>query len=864
MNTLCGVEEQLRLFTEAVQDHAFFLLDADGRVASWDRGGERLLGYRADEIVGQPAARLFAPEDVRDGLPDRERAAAAAAGRTEGERWHLRADGRRLWCRAVTTSLRGADGKPCAFGMVLRDLSERRRWEEEVGERERVAAFDTEVGLALTGGAGLRETLQRCSEAMIRHLGGALARVWTVADDPGLLELQASAGLDTHPNGGPARIPVGRGRVGLVARDRRPYLTNAVAGDPHVAEPDWARREGLVGFAGCPLVVGDRLVGVMALFARQALSNAVVKVMASVASGLALAVERRRAEDRLRDETRITETLNRIGGILAAELDLPRLVQLVTDEATRLTGAQFGAFFFNAVNEQGEAYTLCSLSGAPREAFAGFPTPRNTALFGPTFRGEGAVRLDDVTKDPRYGHNPPYHGMPPGHLPVRSYLAVPVVARSGEVLGGLFFGHTVPGAFAERDERLVTAVAAQAAIAIDNARLYQEARTAGEQLRQRNEELGAAARRKDEFLSMLAHELRNPLAPIRTGLHVMKLAAGDRQAIEKARGMMERQIGNLTQIVDDLLEVSRLTRGKIGLRLERLDLGRLARLAADDLQPAFDSAGLGVALEVPDVPVWVKGDATRLTQVLDNLLENALKFTPRGGRVTVGVRTEAEPRRAVLSVRDTGAGIDPDLLPRLFDVFSQADRSLDRSKGGLGLGLTLVKGLVELHGGEVAAASAGPGRGAEFVVRLPLQEEPAALSQMPAAPRRASRRLRILVVEDNRDAAESLRMLLHLFGHDVVVAHSGPAGVETAREWHPDVVLCDIGLPGMDGYGVVGELRRNPDTARARVIAVTGYGADEDRRRSRAAGFDQHLTKPVDPDTLQEVVAGPDKAPPAN
>jgi PAS domain S-box-containing protein len=369
----------------------------------------------------------------------------------------------------------------------------------------------------------------------------------------------------------------------------------------------------------------------------------------------------------------------------------------------------------------------------------------------------------------------------------------------------------------------------------------------------------AAARRKDEFLAMLAHELRNPLAPISNGLHVLRLPASEPQLRERALDTMERQIRNLTRIVDDLLEVSRLTRGRVDLQVERLDLGRLAREAVEDRRAVFDRAGLAVEVRVPEVPAWVAGDVTRLTQVLDNLLDNAVKFTPPGGRVVVRVGREEPVGRAVLAVRDTGAGIDPELLPRLFDVFSQADRSLDRARGGLGLGLALVKGLVELHGGEVRAASAGRGQGAEFSVLVPACPEPAAVTRLPAAPPRARKRLRILVVEDNRDSAETLRMLLEMFGHEVSVAFSGPDGVKEAKRLHPEVVLCDIGLPGLDGYGVAGELRRDPETAGARVIAVTGYGAEEDRRRSQEAGFDMHLTKPLDPETLKEVLSEDDE-----
>jgi CheY-like chemotaxis protein len=318
---------------------------------------------------------------------------------------------------------------------------------------------------------------------------------------------------------------------------------------------------------------------------------------------------------------------------------------------------------------------------------------------------------------------------------------------------------------------------------------------------------------------------------------------------------MERQVAHMSRIVDDLLDVSRITRGKIQLRPERVDLARLVRHAVEDDHAAFEGAGLGTRADLPEVPVWVQGDPTRLTQVVGNLLQNAVKFTPRGGTVSVRLSADAGRKQAVLAVRDSGIGIDPDLLPRLFEPFAQADRSLDRSKGGLGLGLALVKGLAELHGGEAHAASGGPGQGAEFVVRLPMQPEPAALTGVPEAPTQAGKRLRVLVVEDNRDAADMLRLLLEINGYDAAVAYSGPGGVEAAKSWRPDVVLCDIGLPGLDGYGVVRELRQDPATAHARVIAVTGYGSDEDRRKSGEAGFDAHLVKPADPARLQELLA---------
>jgi signal transduction histidine kinase len=367
-------------------------------------------------------------------------------------------------------------------------------------------------------------------------------------------------------------------------------------------------------------------------------------------------------------------------------------------------------------------------------------------------------------------------------------------------------------------------------------------------------QLEESNRHKDELLALLAHELRNPLAPIRNGLQIIKAAKNDIEKIDEVRAMMDRRVGHLTRIVDHLIDVSKMTRRKITLNKQRLDLARLVREASEDEQSLFEQANLALHIIVPETPIWVLGDETRLMQVLQNLLRNAMKFTDGGGKVFVEVR--AEDQEVVLVVSDTGVGIEPDLLPHLFEIFSQGDRTLERSKGGLGMGLALVHGLVDLHGGSVRAISAGPGKGSEFAIRFPLEPEPAALSEMRKPQRREGngKRLRILVVEDNKDSADSLRMLLEVYGYEVSVAYTGPAGVKTAEEWTPDVVICDIGLPGLDGYGVASRLRRNPAMTEVPIIAVTGYGQEDDRRRSREAGFNHHLVKPVDPETLQSLL----------
>ncbi|WP_170319921.1 ATP-binding protein [Polyangium spumosum] len=369
------------------------------------------------------------------------------------------------------------------------------------------------------------------------------------------------------------------------------------------------------------------------------------------------------------------------------------------------------------------------------------------------------------------------------------------------------------------------------------------------------EALREADRRKDEFLAMLSHELRNPLAPVRNSLYVLGRAAPGSEQARRAERVIERQIVHMTRLIDDLLDVTRISRGKIELQHGPLDLCELVRRAAEDHRSVFEQNGVTLSVKRAERPVWVNGDATRLAQVVGNLLHNAAKFTDRGGRVRVSVSLDG-PERASLCVSDTGMGIAKEMLPKLFDPFTQADRTIARSRGGLGLGLSLVRGLVELHGGEVRAESDGPGKGSCFTITLPARE-PAAARGASSVEREEHRCGRILVIEDNHDAASSLAEALAVGRRNVqvVVAHSGPEGIEMARSFDPEVILCDLGLPGMNGYEVARVLRADPAHRRKVLIALTGYASPEDRRLSRAAGFDRHLAKPLDVKMLERLLA---------
>lgn len=371
--------------------------------------------------------------------------------------------------------------------------------------------------------------------------------------------------------------------------------------------------------------------------------------------------------------------------------------------------------------------------------------------------------------------------------------------------------------------------------------------------REAEEALREADRRKDEFIAMLAHELRNPLAPVKNAVFLMKKVGLSDPKLEKARAVIDRQVTHMARLIDDLLDVSRIARGRVELRKRRQDLAQIAAQTAEDYRAEMESAGIRLAVQVPDTPLWVNGDGTRLAQSIGNVLHNARKFTGAPGEVEVRAGAD-EQGFAVVSVRDTGIGMEPELISRLFTPFVQAHQGLSRSEGGLGLGLALVKQLIELHGGSLEVSSAGLGQGSCFTLRVPLAE-PGHLGLVPPAAIDDDGKLNILIIEDNPDTAESLAELLSLDGHHVSVAFDGRGGVELAQRERPDVVISDIGLPGeLDGFGVARVLREDPATSAAYLIALSGYSQAEDRRRSAEAGFDSHLTKPPDLDVLEAML----------
>ena len=746
---------------------------------------------------------------------------------------------------------------------------------DDLTQRERLAALISEVSTAVVRTHGLQETLAHCCEAVVRHLDAVLARIW-VLEGADVLVLQASAGILTQLDDAYSRVPVGQLKIGRIALEHKPYLTNDLVGESKVSEQEWARRQGIVAFAGYPLLIESRLLGVIALFARHPLSQTALQTLEVVADGIALRIERHQTEVRLQEQTEVVETINRIGQLLSAELDQQKLVQAVTDAATELTGAQFGSFFYNVINEEGASYMLYTLSGVPREAFENFPMPRATKLFGPTFRGEGTIRISNVRADSRYGDSAPYHGMPPGHLPVVSYLAVPVTSRSGEVIGGLFFGHPEAGIFTERHERIVEGLAAQTAVAMDNARLYQsaqrairdrEALLASEQAARKDAEV--ASRAKDEFLGLLSHELRNPLNAILGWTRLLNTDNLEEKMVSRALETIDRNAKLQARLIEDMLDVSRIVSGKLRLDAHPVDLTSVINAAVDTSRPAADAKDIRLHVVLDFGAGMVLGDPVRLQQVVWNLLSNAIKFTPKHGRVYV--QLERINSHVEVTVSDTGPGIDEEFLPYVFDRFRQADSTTTKKHGGLGLGLSIVRHLVELHGGTIEAGNRDGEQGAVFTLKLPImavRQTPfdaenaervhTALSgALPLEPSPALDGIKVLAVDDEPDARFLLATVLEQCGAEVRTCASAAEALAALEDYDPDVLVSDIGMPGENGYDLIRKVRAREagNGGRIPAVALTAYARAEDRLQALKTGYNMHVPKPVEPAELAVVIA---------
>ena len=495
------------------------------------------------------------------------------------------------------------------------------------------------------------------------------------------------------------------------------------------------------------------------------------------------------------------------------------------------------AYFNFMVDETGEALRMESCLGIPDEEARKI----RRLDFGQAICGTVAQTMLPITATHIQQSDDPRVQLVKGYG-IRVYACNPLMAGD-RLLGTLSFASRSRDTFTEDEIAFLQSICHYVAFAYERMRLIRQ--------------LFDEDRKKDEFLATLAHELRNPLAPIRNAVSYLQIKGPPEPDLQNAREIIERQVRQMTRLVDDLLDISRVTRGKIALQRERVGLNLVLTNAVEASRPVIEAARHDLSVTVPSEPLMVEGDVTRLSQVFGNLLTNAAKYTDPGGQIRVTVRREGSD--AVVSVSDTGIGISAEHLPRLFDMFSQVAPALERTQGGLGIGLALVKSLVEMHGGRVEARSPGLGKGSEFLVRLPAVEParpaPAADRPRAAGPHHGRPRRRILIADDNADAAQSLAMMLRVLGHDVRTAPDGQAAVDLAEAFRPELVLLDIGMPRLNGYDAARHLRLQPWSQNVTLVALTGWGQDEDKRRATEAGFDHHFTKPIAPNALDSLLA---------
>jgi PAS domain S-box-containing protein len=572
--------------------------------------------------------------------------------------------------------------------------------------------------------------------------------------------------------------------------------------------------------------------------------------------------EQRRAERKLRENAEIIKTINLTLQQLSADLNVQNIIRTVTQASTEFTGAQLGAFFYNIQDDIREADKLYTFEGIYKKTFNNFPLPQNADLFdkGGSFESQ---RIDDVNRNPLYDKSSPFYGIPASQLPVASYLAVPVLSNSGKVIGSLYFAHGQPGIFTERHQRIVEGIASQAAIALDNAKLYELAQLE----RAKAEE---ANRLKDEFLATVSHELRTPLNAIIGWSHMLNRGNLNRATIAHALQTIERNARSQAQLIEDILDVSRVITGKLRLKEEAVDIVSIISAAIDSVQLSADAKAIGLKVILDPSVRHISGDANRLQQVIWNLLSNAIKFTGTGG--SVEVRLERGEATAQIVVKDSGEGIRKDFLPFIFERFRQADGTTTRRNGGLGLGLAIVRHLIELHGGTVQAHSEGEGQGATFIIRLPLDVQGSrasnlnkrvgTISQLPKQQEinnflPSLNGVQIVVVDDDPDTLEMLTTVLSGSGAQVRAATSAAEALETLQQYRPDILVSDLAMPLEDGYSLIRKIRalEVPGDRQIPAVALTAYVRVEDRAHALSAGFNMFVPKPIEPNELINAIA---------
>ena len=1104
------------MLVQEFADFAILHLDIRGNILSWNKGAELILGFTADEIVGQHFSVIFSPEDKAGGVPEEILTKVAETGRVEDRRRLQRKDVSGVQAGSLINILKDESGVLKGFGLIVRPETDRQQAEAnrersyDLVEQEQLDGLNADIGNILVQDLALRELLSRCTESLVKHLDAAFARIWTLNRDENVLELQASAGMYTHLDGAHARVPVGKFKIGLIAEERLPHLTNDILNDPRLSDKKWAKREGIKSFAGYPLIVEDQLAGVMCVFAKHFLTEAALQAMASVSNGIANGIERKRYENALRqseeqyrivaetasdaiisiDEKSTILFINRaaekIFGYEIAEMIGQNLTMLMPEylrkvhqaglEKYNQTGvkhlqwdyvevpglhrqghefplelsfgeykkddqhifigiardvsdrkraeAQFleseqkfstladavpqlvwmgeadGHIFWYNRNwykytgtmpedmegwgwqtvhdpeilpkvikrwkhsiENGEQFEMqFPLRGADGkfrwfltrvnplrdaegkvvrwfgtntdideqrkvdqrnrffirldENVRSLETPEEVTLtlsrllgeylnadlcayaeieadenhfiilgdytrsnissivgryklsdFGETalekLRANQPFIINDVNTDERISEaDLKAYKM----LSVRSVICFPL-HKNNRFVACMSINQSTPRQWQPEEIELVSFVSNRFWESIERARAYrslQESLMREKEARQSAEE---ANKIKDEFLATVSHELRTPLNAILGWATLLRNGKLGGDASDRAIETVERNARAQSQLIDDLLDISRIISGKLRLEIQTLDLATIIEAAVEAVRPAAEAKEIRLQILLDTKAGPVSGDANRLQQVFWNLLSNAVKFTPKHGRVQVCL--ERVNSHLEITISDTGKGIKPEFLPHVFDRFRQADQTTTRRQGGLGLGLSIVRQLVEMHGGTVYAESEGEGKGTNFIVSLPrsvvanrIKQEkhlrpllPKEFVSFDCAPELTG--MQILVVDDEADARELLREVLEICGSEVTTTSSAAEALATMESATFDILISDIGMPAEDGYSLIKKIRARPTDKNGRIpaIALTAYARVEDRVRALTAGFQLHIPKPVEPVELIAVVA---------
>ncbi|WP_337177336.1 PAS domain S-box protein [Paludisphaera sp.] len=788
-------------------DDAIVSKGLDGVIRSWNAGAERLFGWTAEEAVGRVLADLIIPPDRLGEEVD----ILTKLGRGERvepfETVRLRKDGREVEISATMSPMLDDEGRVVAASKIARDISAAKEAERALADSR--SRLDYAARLSGIG-------FWYCDLPFDELIWDVRVKehFWLGPDE--------RVTIDTfyeriHPDD---REPTRRA-IEASVDGRKPYDIDYRTVDPATGEIKWIHAVGGTSFAadGTP----TRFDGVtLDVTGRRLDQRRLARLL-----------------DRERELSRMLRRVEQAGLAIHAAGSLDGVLRAIAEEAREIVGAHQSVASLTIGEGWGQSISTVSLSDRYARWREFDVEPTGEGIYVEVIKANRPMRMTqaELEAHPAWRN---FSGHAQEHPPMRGWLAVPLVARDGRSLGLLQLSDKFEGEFTAEDEAVAVQLARIASVAVENARLY--------------DELSEQDRRKSEFLAMLAHELRNPLAPLRNGLQLMRLSP-DAETTARSRDMMERQLGHMVRLIDDLMDVSRINQGKMELRRDWTTLGEVVASAVETARPLIEQAGHELAVSLPTAPAPLNADLTRLAQVVSNLLTNSAKYTPRGGRIRLSGRVERG--MVVLRVEDNGIGIPATELPRLFDMFSQVDRSLARSNGGLGIGLALVKGLVELHGGTVEAESGGPGRGSAFTVRLPAEAGPPPAREPARAepPAGSVARLRILVADDNRDSAATMSELLRILGAEVRTAYDGLEAVEASEAFRPDAILMDVGMPRLDGREATRRIRQFPWGREVVIIALTGWGQESDRALTREAGCDGHLVKPVDLPELEKLLS---------